>query len=48
MGADKGSSSDRRARRVLIVDDNKDAADLLAVNLGSDILEVHVDCVFDN
>jgi len=42
MAAEKGSSSGDRPLRVLIADDNKDAADALAMNLKSGKLEVAV------
>ena len=42
MDAEKGSSSESRGRRVLIVDDNKDVADALAMNLASGMTSVTV------
>lgn len=42
MAAEKRSSSDSHGRRVLIVDDNKDVADALAMNLGSGMTTVTV------
>ena len=37
MAGPKGTSSGARALRVLVVDDNKDSADALAMNLASDV-----------
>ena len=37
MAVPRGSSSSAGALRVLIVDDNKDSADALAINLASDV-----------
>lgn len=42
MAAEKGSSPIARPLRVLIADDNKDAADALAMNLTSGTLDVAV------
>jgi len=42
MAIPEGTSSKARAMRVLIVDDNKDSADALAMNLASDVNIVSV------